>query len=432
MRLPTPSFRTQKLSMAGLHAGVALMALVSLHPYLLWSHQKPAYAIATLIVTTSCAGCFPALVLTRERVLFSIGFSLFLIYLSVLPKAHGGVTRWFFLIPFTMAVLHLRREDLQAAFDKFHWLFVLSLLPGMLLWVWIVAGLPVELRYTTPPADIIQRGATEYLELPGAVFLFSNALVLPHGGVLFRLCGMYDEPGTVGTIAALCLAATRFRLWSVKGVISFAAGMMSLSIAFAVLTVAGLVATAISARRPRLLPAALIVALAGLLPLTGVTFGDRNVANLSVVVPSDVAATLPAAPAEGSGQRFVPAPEWRLRNTPGFDSRTQPWMRKLLEDYRAAPTGALLFGIASDASLVHGWGSSVWYRLLTDFGIVGFVWVFALFSWPLVQLWRGGQLDVAVMIFCTLFLMSFYQRPIIWLPAQLLIYFAGLQMKHPR
>jgi hypothetical protein len=107
-------------------------------------------------------------------------------------------------------------------------------------------------------------------------------------------------------------------------------------------------------------------------------------------------------------------------------------MRKLLEDYRAAPTATLLFGIASDASLVHGWGSSVWYRLLTDFGIVGFLWAFALFSWPLVQLWRGGQLDVAVMIFCTLFLMSFYQRPIIWLPAQLLIYFAGLQMKHPR
>jgi hypothetical protein len=117
--------------MMGLQAGIALMALVSLHPYLLWSQQKPAYAIATLIVMASCAGCFPALVLTRERMLLSIAFSLFLIYLSVLPKVHGGVTRWFFLIPFTMAVLHLRRDDLQAAFEKFHWLFVLSLLPGM-------------------------------------------------------------------------------------------------------------------------------------------------------------------------------------------------------------------------------------------------------------------------------------------------------------
>ena len=79
--------------MMGLQAGIALMALVSLHPYLLRSQQKPAYAIATFIVVTSCAGCFPALVFTRERMLFSIAFSLFLIYLSVLPKVHGGVRR---------------------------------------------------------------------------------------------------------------------------------------------------------------------------------------------------------------------------------------------------------------------------------------------------------------------------------------------------
>src|SRR4051812_6283163 len=98
--LPVPSARTQRWSMAGLQTGIALMAIVSLLPYLLWTHQKPAYAIATLIVIASCAGCFPALTFSRERILLSIAFAFFLIYLSLLPKVQGGTTRWFFLIPF--------------------------------------------------------------------------------------------------------------------------------------------------------------------------------------------------------------------------------------------------------------------------------------------------------------------------------------------
>ena len=425
MRLPARSARTQRWSMTVLQAGIALMAFVSLHPYFLWSHQKPAYAVATLIVIASCTGCVPALVLTRGRLLLSLAFAFFLIYLSVLPKVHGGTTRWFFLIPFTVALLHLRREDLQAAFEKFHWMFALSLVPGMVLWIWILTGLPIELRFTDPPGDIIQRGVTGYLEFPGAVFVLSNSLVLPHGGLLFRLCGMYDEPGTVGTVAALSLAATRFRFRDIKGAISFAAGAMSFSVAFAILTTVGLVATAFAARRPWLAGAALLSVIVGVVPLMGLKSAEGIASSITVDMPT-------AWPLRGDGKdatvrgQFSPEREWGLRNAPGVDSRAQPWMRKLLDDYRNSSVSSIFFGIASDASIVHGWGSSVWYRILTDFGIVGFFWLFALFFLPLFYLWREGRLEVPVLIFCTLFLMSFYQRPIIWLPAQLLIYFAGL------
>jgi hypothetical protein len=420
--------------MTALQVGIALMALVSLQPYVLWSHQKSLYVVATIIVIASCAGCFGMLSFTRARTFLSLAFSLFLIYLSALPKVEGGTTRWFFLIPFCAALLHLRNEDLRAAFAKFHWLFALSLVPGMALWLWIVVGLPIELSYTTPPGDIIQRGVTEYAEKPGAIFLLSNGIVLPHGGVLFRLCGMYDEPGTVGTIAALCLGVTRFRLSNIKGALSFLAGVMSFSIAFAVLTAVGLAATAISAKRPRLLSAAVLSVVVGLIPLMGLKFDGAKVSNVTLVMSSPAQAQsapwlhlAPSAPfITGTRERFAPAPEWGLRNSAEFDNRALPRMRKLFDDYRSSPMSSLLFGIASDASIVRGWGSSVWYRVLTDFGIIGFVWVFVLFFAPLVYLWRRGRLDVAVMIFCVLFLMSFYQRPIIWLPAQLLIYFAGL------
>ena len=411
-----------------LQAGIALMALVSLHPYLLWSHQKPAYAVATLAIVLAGAGCLRALVITRERLLLALAFSLFLVYLSLLPKVGGGTTRWFFLIPFTVALLHLREEDLQGAFGKFYWLFALSVVPGMLIWLLAAVGVPLELRYTDVPREIAQRGDTGYLELPGAVFVLTNSLVLPHGGVLFRLCGMYDEPGTVGTIAALCLAATRYRLTDVRGSLCFAAGLMTFSVAFAILTTLGLFLTALSAKRPWLAAAALATIAVGALPLSGLRFTESPAANISIRMSGAFA---PSAPPSGVVQKLAPAPEWGLRNSPGIDSREQPRMRQLLDDYRAAPPGTLLFGVASDASVVHGWGSAVWYRILTDFGIVGFVWLFGLFAWPPLRLWREKRLEIPLVIFCALFLMSFYQRPIIWLPAQLLIYFAGLNMQLP-
>jgi len=103
-----------------------------------------------------------------------------------------------------------------------------------------------------------------------------------------------------------------------------------------------------------------------------------------------------------------------------------PEMHQLFTNYLHSSTKTLFFGLGSDASLVFGGTSSVWTSVLTNYGIIGFAWLFFLFFTPLAYLWRARRLDYPVIIFCTLFLMSFYQRPVIWLPAQLLLYFIGL------
>src|SRR6478672_3791118 len=102
-------------------------------------------------------------------------------------------------------------------------------------------------------------------------------------------------------------------------------------------------------------------------------------------------------------------------------------IRRLLEEYQAAPIETQLFGVASDASIVIGGGSSVWYRLLTDFGAIGFALALAAFAFPLAALWQRSRMDAGAWVFVILFLMSFYQRPIIWLSAPLLIYLVGIR-----
>jgi hypothetical protein len=424
--LPGPDGR-QRAAMVGLQVSLALMAFVSLNPYFMWGYQKVYYAVATLLLLASCAGCYRLLLFTRERLILCIAFSLFLIYLSLLPKVLGGTTRWFFLIPFTVALLALRHEDLQKAFEKFYWIFALSLAPGILVWIWLVAGLPIEFQYMRIPPQIAQREVTEYFAFPGAVFLQSNAMTLPNGGIVYRLCGMYDEPGTVGTISALCLAVTRFRLGEIRGGIAFVAGIMSFSIAFAVLMAVGIIVTSVASRRPWLLMAALVSAGVGAIPLSGMTFGNATQSTHITVLRSIEGGTLPEEKAPPTVQyRYAPPPDLRLRYSVDFDNRALPEMRELFEKYRGSLAGTLLIGLGSDASIIFGAGSAVWTSVLTNYGIIGFVWLFILYFTPLVYLLRSGRLDVCVILFCTLYLMSFYQRPVIWLPAQVLIYFAGV------
>ena len=427
-RVPAPPERVQRAGLLGLQVGIALMAMVSLHPYFLWEHQKAAYAAATLILMASGACCFPALRITRERMLLTLAMLLFLIYLSLLPKVQGGVTRWFFLIPFVLVLLHLPPHDLQGAFGKFYSLFAVSLLPGMVVWTWLVLGLPLQVEWIFPPSDIVQREPTPYFMAPGVVFLPANAMLLPNGGTIFRLCAVYDEPGTVGTIAALCLAASRFRLSDPRGAISFLAGLMSFSIAFAVLVVVGLVASAAASRRPSLVVFATFGLLAGLVPAIGLDLKVDN-PRRSTSLTMKLTPNHPYFKEEKRAdfrERVELFEHAQIRQTQALDNRALPSMRRLFAEYASSGPGVLLFGIASNASNVHAGDSSSWLQILINYGLVGFAWLFVLFAAPMVWLWRKRRLDLAAGIFCLLFLMSFYQRPVIWLPAQMLIYFAGL------
>ncbi len=413
-----PSTPAQEKALMVLCWSLAATAFVSLNPYFMWGYQKVYYAVTTLFLIPALVVCWRQLLRSKAAIQLTLGFSFFLIYLSLLPKLGGDTTRWFLLIPFTAALLTLKREYLQRTFEIFYWIFVISLIPGMALWFWVAAGLPVEFTWMTPPSNIIQRGVIDYFAVPGAIVLPSNAKLLPNGGTLFRLCGVYDEPGTVGTIAAFCLAATRYRLRDLRGATTFIAGLMSFSVAFAILSTIGLVLIAFFQKRANLIAVAAISALFG-----SVILGW---------IPDDTPAMAATPSISVSGESSVDLAKYgldqgtRLRFSSVFDNRAHPKMRDLLDEYVRSPLPTLLFGIASNASNIRSAGSSVWYMVLTNYGLVGFVWLFILFFLPLLTLWRTRSMSMSAAIFCMIFLLSFYQRPIIWMPAQLLLYFAGI------
>lgn len=417
----------QQTAMSGLVLSLALTALVSLNPYFMWNNQKTYYAVASLLLAVCFLGSYRLFSPSRFQLLLSAAFSLFLIYLSLLPKVAGAPTRWFFLIPFVIAFLTLNQDDRRKAFDKFYWIFALSLIPGMLVWLWMIAGLPIEMTQLTLAGHAGEGSPRNYIGVPGAIAVSLSGVILPNGGVMFRLCAIYDEPGTVGTIAALCLAVTRFRLREMRAAIVLIAGIMSFSLAFAVLSGLGVIGMAIAEKRFKLASTALVAIIIGAGALSEATF--------DLPTTREPAVTVVVPPSEGvSNEHYDPTKSpkplsmWvgtRLRSM-RLDGRAEPEMRLLLEKYANSPLRTILFGIASNASVVYGHESAVWYSVLTDYGLVGFVWLFLLYFAPVVLLWRAGRLDAPVVAFCTLYLMSFYQRPVIWLPAQMLVYYAGI------
>ncbi len=102
-------------------------------------------------------------------------------------------------------------------------------------------------------------------------------------------------------------------------------------------------------------------------------------------------------------------------------------MEALIREYRGGPAAVWLFGIASDASVVRGGVSQTWKRLLTDYGAIGFALLalaLALIAWSSLAASRSAW----VALFLMLYVVSIYQRPIVWMPYALLTLLCGPAM----
>lgn len=348
----------------------------------------------------------------------AIGLSLvtlFIFYITLQSRVDGGHSKWVLVLPVVWSVCLVRDEQRSRCYRAFATLFAVSLIPGALASLVAASGIP--LAFTTIPAGNAQFAAhgVRLLQLPGVLFTESNSMVLPHGGVLFRMNGVYDEPGTVGTIAALLLAATGFHLHDWRSRVLYAAGVLSFSLAFAALATTGISASAALRRRWQVL-----LLLTPVFCATSLSLGYVRLP----AVPQGQSSSLSVATASGEDTPLV-AGRQELRQQQYVDNRTLPAMKSLIDTYWTSPPSVLLFGFASDASVVWGGASQTWMRILTDHGMVGMAMLatgITLGLWPLL---RSSHDKRRGLLFLLLFGMSVYQRPVIWLPYAALLLFCG-------
>lgn len=114
----------------------------------------------------------------------------------------------------------------------FLFMFVISIIPGIIYSIFTFAGINLSFETITASSEIKQNSYVQYLHFPFAVQISKNYDLIGNLN-RFRLCGIYDEPGRVGTVCALLLTTEGLKIkkdW--KNLLLFIGGVLSLSLAF--------------------------------------------------------------------------------------------------------------------------------------------------------------------------------------------------------
>jgi hypothetical protein len=419
---PTPE--TAAMSRLGLVlAGtIAASAWLSQAPYFFWSHRELGLAAGALAAGAAALAALWARSLrqlSRRDIAAGTGLVVFLLYITGQRTVAGGHTLWLFAVPSVIAILIASQPERRLAYDWFELVFVVSLVPGLILLALMIAGVPLVFSVRPALNPLFANNGVRVLQGMGAVFIESNSQPLPWGGTISRLCGMYDEPGMVGTVAALMLAVRGFDVRGWRAWLLWTAGVCSLSLAFVVLTLVGLAFRIATRPQWRPLALSLPVLLAGLFTIGIVHVPQRAAA---VAAPPRVRVTTP-------NDGIKPARlGTEVRETKVLNNRSLPPMDALVARYKRSGWQTIVFGIASDASVVYGGASAVWTRVLTNHGVLGFVLLVGSFlGYGLSSVPRAANRSTMLLaILC--FSLSFYQRPVIWMPYALLLFFGGLAM----
>ena len=137
----------------------------------------------------------------------------------------------FFIPIFMVYYILLPSRGKYSIFLKFNKLFALILLPSIIIWILLLTyNLPYSLILPEHEGKLLG-GFIYRCYFHISVVLMHISSTLPVG----RLCGLFDEPGVIGTISSLLLAANRFSFTSKKNIIILVAGLLSFSTAFYIL-----------------------------------------------------------------------------------------------------------------------------------------------------------------------------------------------------
>lgn len=219
---------------------LALDAIFTIDPYFTWYtyENQLFYVYAQLLIELFIIAVFSfRLILSNSNFnkmdLFNAILFLGLFLYRIINHASGVRTITFTVITegITAVVFFLlRSEQKKEVLKYFIYIFTISLIPAIIVYCFNVLGINIQHTYLESPEAIKVAWGIGYNHYFGAV--------MQNSGYVMKLCGIYDEPGRVGTIIALILPIILNKKWfrlkfgKISSVICIIAGLLSLSLAF--------------------------------------------------------------------------------------------------------------------------------------------------------------------------------------------------------
>lgn len=319
----------------------------------------------------------------------------------------GGVFLWLYGFSFAkflifgalVAVLFLNPAQQRSSFEKFITIFCLILAVNELAYPFISLGMMPSFGEMTPDNWLKQESGM-YYENFGLSFVLHgnlNSIQLDHL-MLYRMSAWFEEPGNIGTVAALLLAATDFKMdW--RGKVLLIGGVMSFSLAFFAIVIAYTLI-----KKPKL-----SFYLLGLLLSLTWYFQDNE------FVSSKLIDRVSISDQGVSG-----------------DNRTEVAFDNAFKQYARSDTVWLGHDAAHQLSKLH-YNASSWKNLVWDHGIVGTMFYISTFVLVLASsvrqngriLWKKFMM---LLPFVLVFLLSIYQRPQVLVLSFFLIFVGAMTM----
>lgn len=398
------NFKAMKIPMSEISVLlISVLAFLMLEPFFIWQTTKLLYVVYFLVFISLYFFNFKQAVLNHDLAYTIILLIFFLLYIAFLPMINGKI---FLLplkfVPIVTIFLYLKNTEIIRCFNWFFILFAVSLIPAIVVWFLMINQINLSFEKIYLNKQINSLDNIYYLKGYGAVI---SSLVIHklHSANFYitRLCGMYNEPGLVGTIAALLLAADRYRLKNIRNFIVFTGGLLSLSLAFYILSIIWFLF-----KRSLITTALLIIGfLIFKLLYYSVPF-FHEIIDIAVI---------------GKFRILIQS------HIEIFDDRGSVELTKLFNYYLSSNVSSIAFGLGANATNVYASGTASWKSLFINFGVFG---VLLLISYLFVGFFAikkkySNNKVQYLYYFSVVYLLSLYQRNAIWIMPYVLIYLGG-------
>lgn len=377
---------------------IAIEAVLSINPYLLWETYNfyRIFDILKMILELVIVFLFlfqKKIEYEKQAFVCCITFVVVYVYYSlnnynnVLNIGLGTIMKLILLLIF----LSLSEKSKGQVFRYFLYLFAISLIPGIFVSLMNILGVNIKYNIIQPVQEIKIAANLQYKHYFLAVFR-ENRYWSPR----FKpLCGLYDEPGMIGTVSALLLCADNFNVKKYKeNIVLIIGGIMSMSLAFFIVCFFYYMFYLFNIKKKK----QIYIILAIVLSVCVVLFIFRDNEILQ--------------------DRIFNRITWTsLINNNRTSDEFDIIFRKYLQ------SGEILFGLGNGNPIFNIVDAASYKVLIYNIGIIGFMVLVGWFGfWGIYRAKGNKYANILVGIF----LLSIYQRPWIIYMYMLVILFGGI------
>jgi hypothetical protein len=381
----------------------ALVGFVILKPYFTWStyfngiFDKVGLLLSALILFLFFI--FLMKKIKKDISSYLIASSFFVLYtiLNLTGLGKGSNLNYLFmttiygLVIFTFFLLSESAK--KTVYLNFKRLFAISLISSIFFFIVLNTGmnLPYSILEATHQGKASQ--GFFYINYPGSVFIARDT------SSFYRLGGMFDEPGVVGTIGALLLAGDNFKFKGRKdNLIILIGGILSFSLAFYLLVIIGV----------------------------AIKFLNKGLAKFSFFLFTFIVIFYTVLTLETNNYFINKYIQERIfvEDEIIMSNRANETFDYGFDSFINGDSRYVLFGHGDKMASKNPYisGSYHYKMLIYDYGILGF---FLIIAWLIVASIKMNKFNKECLLMLLLFLISIYQRPYVLTFDYILLLFGG-------